>query len=524
MHSNSRKDVTAPMIDTDNRTLPPQEVDEGNITSSLNHGGWRSRIPRNGWYAMVYVVAAAISLFLRLLYINFDDSKTPVFDEKHYAVQAQQMLHNGGLESNPGYGLIVHPPLGKWLISIGEWLFGYGAIGWRFSSVIAGVAIVLMVMRMVHLVTGNIVAVILSGVLVNFEGTQLFMSRIAMLDVFVALFVTAIAFCLVNDAYRKDKDAPFLRRWWLLASGFMCGFAMSVKISGVYYPALIGIVMVIGAAVSSRSVQHTMRALGSGLIFYFVIPMMVFIASWLPWFASENSVYRHIAEADKIEHPLPGWLAGILPDSVNSFFSYQLGALSFHSSLESGSGIDNFHPWESKPINWLMAGRPILFLSTENADNPLFSSDATGVEKMVLHGNIAVWALLIPVVAWGTYRIITSREHRLSWAIVVGGILVGILPWVAMWDRQQYFFYVVSWTMFLSMGVALALYEWAQIVSDTKGISLLSSQAYVMIPYLSVVVIVGILYSPWMYGLPISRDYNDALTLFDSWKEFKGYK
>ena len=36
MHSNSRKDVTAPMIDTDNRTLPPQEVDEGNITSSLN--------------------------------------------------------------------------------------------------------------------------------------------------------------------------------------------------------------------------------------------------------------------------------------------------------------------------------------------------------------------------------------------------------------------------------------------------------------------------------------------------------
>ncbi len=48
------------------------------------------------------------------------DGGTPVFDEKHYVPQAWQMLRNGGVEDNPGYELVVHPPLGKQLIALGE--------------------------------------------------------------------------------------------------------------------------------------------------------------------------------------------------------------------------------------------------------------------------------------------------------------------------------------------------------------------------------------------------------------------
>ena len=48
------------------------------------------------------------------------DGGTPVFDEKHYVPQAWQMLRNGGVEDNPGFELVVHPPLGKQLIAIGE--------------------------------------------------------------------------------------------------------------------------------------------------------------------------------------------------------------------------------------------------------------------------------------------------------------------------------------------------------------------------------------------------------------------
>ena len=61
------------------------------------------------------------------------DAGTPIFDEKHYAPQAWQVLHNHGVEDNPGFGLVVHPPVGKQLIAIGEAIFGYNGLGWRFT-------------------------------------------------------------------------------------------------------------------------------------------------------------------------------------------------------------------------------------------------------------------------------------------------------------------------------------------------------------------------------------------------------
>ena len=81
------------------------------------------------------------------------DGGTPVFDEKHYVPQAWQMLRNGGVEDNPGYELVVHPPLGKQLIAIGEWLLGYNGWGWRAASALAGTITVLLVIRVARRLT-----------------------------------------------------------------------------------------------------------------------------------------------------------------------------------------------------------------------------------------------------------------------------------------------------------------------------------------------------------------------------------
>ncbi len=64
------------------------------------------------------------------------------------------MLTGGWIEDNPpGYGLVVHPPVGKQLIAVGEALFGYNGWGWRFSSAVAGTVLVLLVVRIVRRLT-----------------------------------------------------------------------------------------------------------------------------------------------------------------------------------------------------------------------------------------------------------------------------------------------------------------------------------------------------------------------------------
>ncbi len=95
--------------------------------------------------ALVIGALAAISRFLMLR--SPTDAGTPIFDEKHYAPQAWQLLHNSGVEDNPGFGLVVHPPLGKQLIAIGEALFGYNSLGWRFTGAVLGVVLVVLVAR-----------------------------------------------------------------------------------------------------------------------------------------------------------------------------------------------------------------------------------------------------------------------------------------------------------------------------------------------------------------------------------------
>ena len=102
-----------------------------------------------GWVATAIITALAA--LTRLMNLGSPtDAGTPIFDEKHYAPQAWQMLHNNGVEDNPGFGLVVHPPVGKQLMAIGEAIFGYTGLGWRFSMALLGVITVVLVARIVR--------------------------------------------------------------------------------------------------------------------------------------------------------------------------------------------------------------------------------------------------------------------------------------------------------------------------------------------------------------------------------------
>lgn len=470
--------------------------------------------PSRAWLTPVaYLIILVTSLVARLIRLDFSDEGTPIFDEKHYAPQAYQMVLGGGIEDYPGYGLVVHPPLGKWLIAAGEAIFGYGPLGWRIAGVVAGALVVMAVMVIAHRITKMLVWAVFAGLVMNLEAIVLVMSRFAMLDIFLTLFVTGIALCLVMDVTGDRSDTPWHRRWWLLAAGVCSGLAMAVKISGVYYPAVIGVVLVVVVAASSRSVRETAKALGMGLVFFLVIPTAVFLAAWLPWFSSESSTYRRVAEAGKLHADLPGWVGEVLPDSLASFVSYHFGVLKFHTSLTTSTG--SHHPWESKPWHWLTGGRPMLFW---NNSNSIATALGAETQQMVLAGNLAVWLLAVPA-AVGMVLLV-ARYRNPAHGIVLGGLLTGYVPWIIGYDRQMYLFYVAPVAPFLVLSLAIIGWYLARWVGEKVSfLTPVTAARYLVV--LSVIVATGVFvaYSPWFYGVTIPKDYGESLRVFDFWQQ-----
>ncbi|GAA2331409.1 phospholipid carrier-dependent glycosyltransferase [Saccharopolyspora halophila] len=397
------------------------------------------------------------------------DEGTPVFDEKHYVPQAWQMLRNGGYEDNPGYELVAHPPVGKQMIAIGEWLLGYNPWGWRIVAALCGTLMVLLVVRIARRMTRSTMLGAVAGILLICDGLSHVQSRVGMLDIFQAFFLLAAFSCLLVDRDqvrermwhvvaegRLDPAGWGPRmgfRWWRFGAGLLIGLACATKWNGVYFIMAFGLLTVFWDALARRSagvrrpwraalVRDTAPALGSLL----VLPLLVYFATWTGWFASETATDRH---AVQIAGDDVGFAA--LPDMWRSLLYYQFNVLQFHTGLTTP---DTPHPWESKPWSWPMGMRPMLYY---------YESGASGcgrdncVQATMLLGTPAMWWLSLPVAGWSIWRAVGRVDWR--YAAVLVGYCAGFLPWFVELERQMYFFYMTPLVPFLVLGITLVLGE-----------------------------------------------------------------
>ncbi len=154
---------------------------------------------------------------------------------------------------NDTASFVVHPPLGKWLIAAGEQLFGMNSFGWRFASLIFGVLLIMVTIRLVRRVSKSTLIGGLAGILLTFDGLEFVMSRTALLDVFMAFFLVTAVACLVADrewfrnrlaGYLERREIADLRggqfepalvlRPWRIASGISFGLALGTKWNALF--------------------------------------------------------------------------------------------------------------------------------------------------------------------------------------------------------------------------------------------------------------------------------------------------
>nr|WP_024332524.1 phospholipid carrier-dependent glycosyltransferase [Gordonia hirsuta] len=458
------------------------------------------------------------------------DKGTPVFDEKHYVPQGWQVLRGDGwIEDNPAYGLVVHPPVGKWMLALSEGLFGYGPMGWRFIPAVSGVIIVLAIYLSVRRLSRSTLVGALAGLFAICDGVLFVQSRMGMLDIFQAMFVVLAFAALLADrdqmrarlhrVYLEGRigDSPLGPRlgfrWYRFTAGLMLGLACGTKWSGLYFVVFFT-VLSLGFDVAARRAYHVHRPWkgvlvrdlipsGASLV---LMPIAVYLATFAVWFRSESSVYRHVVGTEVGTDGPFAWL----PAGLRSFWYYESGILSFHSGLTNAAG--NQHPWESKPWAWPMALRPMLYAIDYGPDQ---CGGGDCIRAQMLLGTPALWWLALPMLAWGLWRMIFRRDWR--YAAVLAGYGAAVLPWFFEIDRQMYFFYATVMAPFLVMGLALCC---ADVLSSAgRGRDSASrTLAVLAVAIYAALVVVNFAFAwPVLTGAPISNQFWNMQLWLPSW-------
>ena len=363
--------------------------------------------------------------------------------------------------------LVVHPPVGKWMIALGEMLIGpEHPFGWRLSSAVIGTLSIAVLGACAWLIWKNALLAISASTLLAVDGHHFVQSRIGLLDIFVMWWVLLAFLFLLLDreqgrrrlAARLDpahtRWGPWLGvRWWRLAAGVALGLSIGTKWSGLYFLAVFGLMTVwwdLGAR-RAAGVQRwwTATVVRDGIpAFLLMVPtaVLTYVATWAGWFATQGGWKRQWAVSNPAA---PGSLASHLPAPVRSLWAYHQEMWTFHV------GLQNEHKWKSNPWSWTVQWRPTLFYADWPKRGVKGCDAESCVEYIASLGNIVIWwgataGLLVVAFCW-----LLRRDWRAGAAL--SGIVAGWLPWFLYQTRTIYSFYAVAFVPWLVLVVVACL-------------------------------------------------------------------
>ena len=461
--------------------------------------GLPSRLPsrvvtRNGWIATV--VTTLIAAFTRLW--NLGSPHEIMFDETYYVKDAYSIWHLGyegtwAQNANasfvrgnfstlsPEASFVVHPPLGKWLIATGMELTGPASSwGWRLAVALAGIATVFLLCRLVWRLFPSPLLVGLAGLFLAIDGVGITESRIGLLDGFIGLFALAAVYCIVRDRQsQRERIARLLEgttegalapkagwRPWMISAGVLLGCACSVKWSGLYLLATIGIMTVIWDGTALRAVKakvwklETLVSRGWGN-FMRLVPVagVTYLLSWFGWFMNP-SAYKHGWAAAERAAGRGSWL----PDSIADFIEYHRAIYKFHV------GLSTPHSYMAKPSGWLLQMRPTSFYwqSNDTLGADAYHCDTRNCVRAITSiGNIPIWWAAFVAVFVVVAYVALKRDWR-GWVVLAG--YIGLyLPWFMYWDRTIFTFYTVAFVPFVVLALTVAL-GWGIGLLDGDGV------------------------------------------------------
>ncbi len=378
------------------------------------------------------------------------------FDEIYYARTAYE--YTKGIDCYEW----SHPPLGKLIMTIPVYLFGFSPFTYRFMGNLFGIFLIPIMYILAKKLTKEKKYAILGALLMMFDTFHFAHTRIAVIDSFQLVFILLSVLFMICYLDTKEKKYKYL-----ILSGIFFGCSISTKWNAFYIGLGLGIIFLIHMIKDYQNKKETIKELLLVFLSFIIIPIVIYLLSYI--------LFPTIMNYDRT-------ILGII-DQTKRMFEY-------HNNLTAS------HPFSSKWYEWPLMIRPVW----------LYTSDTgTDIRRTIVDiGNPMIWWSGIFAFFYLIVETIKEKKKETLWLIIM--ILSSFLPYLWI-SRPMYLYHYFITLPFIMLGIVFAMKKITEITMDNK----------VYYAYIIFVIIFFILFYPVVSGLPVKEGYIDFLRWLPTW-------
>lgn len=391
------------------------------------------------------------------------------FDEIYHGRTGYEMLHKLSVYET------THPPLGKVFILLGIALFGMNGFGWRVAGALFGAAMVPLFYLLARRLTRKPWLALAGAGLFLLDFMRFTQSRIATIDVYVTFFILLSAYFMLwycQTVLEKGVRAAVLP---MALCGLAFGLGCASKWTGIYAGAGLAVVYFWVLWTRWRQRQpdfgrEAALAIGGGVAFFVAVPLLVYLASYLPYLWRDPSF------------------------SLADWWECQLSMFRYHSQLVAT------HSFESRWYTWPLILRPVWYYMGGGLPQGTYASIAA------LGNPVIWWGGLAALLALGR-QLLCGRGSRRD-AFVGALFLTQLLPWVLV-TRCTFLYHY-----FPALGFSLlALLLWLSRLERRHP----RRARWLAAGLVGLAAVLFVWFYPALAGVPVSEGWARSLLWLPSW-------
>ena len=420
----------------------------------------------------------------------------------------------------------THPPLGKVIMSLGIKTFGMNPFGWRFMGTIVGILMIPAMYLLAMVIFKKTRYAAIAAILMTFDFMHFTQTRIATIDSYGVFFIILMFLCM-GIYYRMSfyKSSLIKTLIPLGLSGIFFGLGAASKWICLYAGAGLAIVFFytlfkryreyravytedygnnnidnnIAEHIKRKYRKYTLITLAFCIIFFIVIPVIIYSASYIPIMQAE--------EGRGLEYVL---------DSQKYMYNY-------HSNLDATHGFQS--PW----YEWPLIIKPMWYYS----DSTLYGTGQ--MTSIAAFGNPAVWWMGTIAFIWLIISMFKNKKEHEIQRFVMLGFLAQYLPWTLV-PRSMFIYHYFASIPFIILMITMMIrnfenreFKITKIISSEIPKDKLSRAGYklltavsnnrdvIVYAYLTVVILFFIMFYPVIAGMQIPSAYGQFLKWMPTW-------